>query len=256
MRIFIGENSIRFNSTGSSIGVQRERERGANSYLANSGWYREEMDREKSIAPTLLHTELLFVVSSYRGSINAGPRIDPPRFRFRRLFVRSLRLPFTPSPPRMDSPRWSYPVNRPSPLESIRWIRDSTLCRRTAGRIAGDLWRFTSRMNEPGTKKIERAISMIALWTVTKLASKSFVVFSDYIFRDVFLFFFLERANVCFVQHPLNGVGFNGKMYRLTNIGIFFRNRRFSPFWNIVLHPETENLYQWKNCSKRVTRLF
>lgn len=113
MRIFIGENSIRFNSTGSSIGVQRERERGANSYLANSGWYREEMDREKSIAPTLLHTELLFVVSSYRGSINAGPRIDPPRFRFRRLFVRSLRLPFTPSPPRMDSPRWSYPVNRP-----------------------------------------------------------------------------------------------------------------------------------------------
>lgn len=32
---------------------------------------------------------------------------------------------------------------------------------------------------------------------------------------------------MCFVQHPLSGVGFNGKMYRLTNIGIFFRNRRF-----------------------------
>lgn len=120
MRIFIGENSIRFNSTGSSIGVQRERERGANSYLANSGWYREEMDREKSIAPTLLHTELLFVVSSYRGSINAGPRIDPPRFRFRRLFVRSLRLPSTPSPP-----EWIHrvgPIPLIGPLPSNRSV--------------------------------------------------------------------------------------------------------------------------------------
>lgn len=122
MRIFIGENSIRFNSTGSSIGVQRERERGANSYLANSGWYREEMDREKSIAPTLLHTELLFVVSSYRGSINAGPRIDPPRFRFRRLFVRSLRLPSTPSPPewihRVGPIPLIGPLSRIDPLDS------------------------------------------------------------------------------------------------------------------------------------------
>lgn len=42
-----------------------EQQRRVNSYLANSGWYREEMDREKSIAPTLLYRASVcsFIVS-------------------------------------------------------------------------------------------------------------------------------------------------------------------------------------------------
>lgn len=52
--IYIGKLSGNFDSFRLDRFFDRctERQRRVNSYLANSGWYREEMDREKSIAPT------------------------------------------------------------------------------------------------------------------------------------------------------------------------------------------------------------
>lgn len=142
----------------------------------------------------LYSTEPLFVVSSYRGSINAGPRIDPARFRFRRLFVQSLRS--------TTHPEWIHRVG-PIPLIAPLANRSVGFCRRTAGRIAGDLWRFTSRINEPGTKKIERARSPFRWLRFERWQSLlpnprlySVIIYSE-------MSFFRKSK---YVQHPLSGV--------------------------------------------------
>lgn len=177
-------------------------------------------------ASHLLHTEPLFVVSSYRGSINAGPRIDPARFRFRRL-VQSLRLPPLP---RMDSSRWSYPVNRPPANRSVGFAILPPNSR--------TYWRWFMKIyvayEWAGDEK-DRAIpiSMIALWTVDRACFQILrFVFGDYIF-DIFF----KKVNIGFYATFLKWQ-FNGNR----NGGILEFYRKTDDFLPKLVHAILKHL--------------